>query len=134
MATSSQPSRWPRSCAAAGIEAVFIGTRRGIEARLVPNAGFPIEWIEIGGFNQVGLLTTSAHAVAATSQCADGAPTPRPPSSASCLQYGWLCCRARRPRRDLARIPVVVMEPNAVPGLTNRQFARFTLASVSKLS
>ena len=39
-----------------GHEAVFIGTRRGMEARLVPNAGFPIEWIEIGGFNQVGLL------------------------------------------------------------------------------
>ena len=27
-----------------------------MEARLVPNAGFPIEWVEIGGFNQVGLL------------------------------------------------------------------------------
>ena len=33
----------------------FIGTRRGIEAKLVPAAGFPIDWIEIGGLNRVGL-------------------------------------------------------------------------------
>ena len=39
-----------------GHEPIFIGTRQGMEARLVPNAGFPIEWIEIGGLNRVGLL------------------------------------------------------------------------------
>ena len=33
----------------------FIGTRRGLEARLVPAAGFPIEWIEVGGLQRVGL-------------------------------------------------------------------------------
>jgi len=38
-----------------GHRAVFIGTRRGLEARLAPAEGFPIEWIEIGGLNRVGL-------------------------------------------------------------------------------
>src|ERR1035438_7260223 len=33
----------------------FIGTRRGMEAKLVPREGFPIEWIEIGGLKRVGL-------------------------------------------------------------------------------
>ena len=32
-----------------GHQPVFAGTRRGIEARLVPAEGFPIEWIETGG-------------------------------------------------------------------------------------
>src|SRR5271168_5352215 len=32
----------------------FIGTRRGIESKLVPAAEFPIDWIEIGGLNRVG--------------------------------------------------------------------------------
>src|SRR5580698_1441478 len=36
----------------------FIGTRRGIEAKLVPAADFPIDWIEIGGLNRVGLRRT----------------------------------------------------------------------------
>ena len=31
-----------------GHEPFFIGTQRGMEAKLVPAAGFPIEWIEIG--------------------------------------------------------------------------------------
>ena len=33
----------------------FIGTRRGIEAKLVPPEGFPIDWIEIGGLKRVGI-------------------------------------------------------------------------------
>jgi len=37
----------------------FIGTERGMEARLVPAADFPIEWIQIGGLNRVGLMRTA---------------------------------------------------------------------------
>src|ERR1700679_887285 len=40
---------------ARGHNVQFIGTRRGIEAKLVPAADFPIEGIEIGGLNRVGL-------------------------------------------------------------------------------
>src|SRR5437868_9531587 len=36
----------------------FIGTRRGMEAKLVPAENFPIEWIEIGGLNRVGARQT----------------------------------------------------------------------------
>lgn len=32
-----------------GCEVVWLGTRQGIEARLVPAEGLPIEWISIGG-------------------------------------------------------------------------------------
>ena len=34
--------------------AVSWGRRKGIEARLVPASGFPIEYIEIGGLKGVG--------------------------------------------------------------------------------
>src|SRR5260370_26095370 len=36
----------------------FIGTRRGMEAQLVPAENFPIEWIEIGGLKRVGMRKT----------------------------------------------------------------------------
>ncbi|MFZ2507531.1 MAG: glycosyltransferase, partial [Steroidobacteraceae bacterium] len=36
-------------------EIVWLGTRRGIEARLVPAAGFAIDWIEIEGLRGKGL-------------------------------------------------------------------------------
>ena len=38
-----------------GGKCVFVGTRNGMEAALAPKHGFPIEWIEIGGLNRVGL-------------------------------------------------------------------------------
>ncbi len=44
-----------RELRARGHAVRFIGTRRGMEAKLVPAADFPIDWIEIGGLNRVGL-------------------------------------------------------------------------------
>src|SRR5581483_11187689 len=38
-----------------GHELLFIGTREAMEARIVPEAGFEIEFIRIGGLNRVGL-------------------------------------------------------------------------------
>ena len=37
-----------------GHEPFFIGTRQGFEGRFVPDAGFPIEWIDIGGLMNLG--------------------------------------------------------------------------------
>ena len=34
---------------------VWLGTERGIEARLVPAAGYPVEWIEVEGLRGKGL-------------------------------------------------------------------------------
>src|ERR1044071_10024927 len=47
-----------RELRARGHAVRFIGTRRGLEAKLAPAEGFPIEWIEIGGLNRVGLRKT----------------------------------------------------------------------------
>src|SRR6478672_11841951 len=38
-------------------EALFIGTARGIENRLVPAAGFPLRLIQVGALKNVCLLT-----------------------------------------------------------------------------
>ena len=35
-------------------EIVWLGTERGIEARVVPAAGYPVEWIEVGGLRGKG--------------------------------------------------------------------------------
>ena len=49
-----------RELRARGHAVRFIGTRRGMEAKLVPPEDFPIEWIEIGGLKRVGLRKTLA--------------------------------------------------------------------------
>src|SRR5579864_5584000 len=49
-----------RELRARGHSVRFIGTRRGMEAKLVPAENFPIEWIEIGGLKRVGFRQTMA--------------------------------------------------------------------------
>src|ERR1700723_3987735 len=38
-------------------ECLFIGTARGIENRLVPAAGFPLQLVQVGALKNVGLTT-----------------------------------------------------------------------------
>ncbi len=38
------------------LEALFIGTRRGLESKLVPKAGYNIEYIDIAGFSRKNML------------------------------------------------------------------------------
>ncbi len=41
-------------------EALFVGTERGLESKLVPKAGYNIEYIDIAGFNRKNLLKNFA--------------------------------------------------------------------------
>ena len=40
-----------------GAEVRFVGTARGLETRLVPEAGFPLELIRVGQLKNVSLVT-----------------------------------------------------------------------------
>lgn len=103
----------------------FIGTQRGIEAKLVPAADFPIDWIVIGGLNRVGLLKTMESlaelplSVLQASRVLDRA---RP---AALFSMGGYVAGPALLAALWKRIPVVVMEPNAIPGFTHRRLARF---------
>jgi UDP-N-acetylglucosamine--N-acetylmuramyl-(pentapeptide) pyrophosphoryl-undecaprenol N-acetylglucosamine transferase len=106
-----------------GHEALFIGTRHGMESRLVPAAGFPIEWVEIGGLNRVGpwqklrtmwqLPVSSLKVWRTLSRLRPGA----------VFSMGGYVAGPVVMAALVRNLPVVVMEPNAVPGLTNRRLA-----------
>jgi len=114
-----------RELRARGHSVLFIGTRRGLEAKLVPAEGFPIEWIEIGGLNRVGLRTTLVtlaelpFSVWTASRMLDRA---RP---AAIFSMGGFVAGPVLLAALWKRVPAVVMEPNAIPGFTHRKLARF---------
>jgi UDP-N-acetylglucosamine--N-acetylmuramyl-(pentapeptide) pyrophosphoryl-undecaprenol N-acetylglucosamine transferase len=103
----------------------FIGTQRGLEAKLVPAADFPIEWIVIGGLNRVGLWKTMESlaelplSVWQSSRMLDRA------NPAAVFSMGGYVAGPVLLAALWKRIPVVVMEPNAMPGFTHRKLARF---------
>lgn len=103
----------------------FIGTRRGMEAKLVPPESFPIEWIEIGGLKRVGLrktLTTLAELPVSVWQASRMLDRAAP---AAVFSTGGYVAGPVLLAALWKRVPVVVMEPNAVPGFTHRRLARF---------
>ncbi len=104
-----------------GHHATFVGTERGMETKLVPPEGFELKLIHIGGLNSVSLmrkLATLAQLPFTTLGCL------RDRSDAVFSMGGYV---AGPPVMAalIRRTPVVVMEPNAVPGFTNRVIGRF---------
>ncbi|MCS7315797.1 MAG: undecaprenyldiphospho-muramoylpentapeptide beta-N-acetylglucosaminyltransferase [Bryobacterales bacterium] len=107
-----------------GHEAVFIGTLRGLEARLVPTAGFRIEWIRMGGWQRVGLarrMRTAGEFPLSTLRCWRLLGRLR---AAAVLSLGSYVAAPVCLAAFLRGVPVVVLEPNATPGLTNRWAGR----------
>ncbi len=104
----------------------FIGTRRGIEAKLVPAADFPIDWIEIGGLNRVGIrrmVTSLAELPWSVFEAGRLLDRARPITAV--FSMGGYVAGPVLIAALWKRLPVVVMEPNAVPGFTHRKLARF---------
>ena len=113
-----------RALQAQSLDVVWLGTHRGLESRVVPEAGIDIEWISIKGLRRKGLLAVLI------------AP----------LQIGWALLQSlsvilrRRPSAVLGmggfvsgpggvaawltRRPLVIHEQNAAAGMTNRLLAR----------
>ena len=108
-----------------GHEVFFVGTRQGMEAKLVPAEGFPIEWVEVGALKRVGLwrrLRTLVELPAGVVRCLG---LLRRRGTDAVLSLGGYAAGPPVLAALLRRIPVVVMEPNAVPGFTNRKIARW---------
>lgn len=103
----------------------FIGTERGIEAKLVPAANFPIEWIQIGGLNRVGLVRTLETLGELPWSIWQAARILQRAQPAAVFSTGGYVAGPALLAALWKRIPVVVMEPNAVPGFTHRKLASF---------
>ena len=105
-----------------GHNVYFVGTEQGIEAKLVPAAGFELRRIQIGGLNRVGvrqMLATLGRlpmATFASNRSVRGV--------AAVFSMGGYAAGPPVLAAILRRVPVVVMEPNAVPGFTNRSIGR----------
>ncbi|WP_313901012.1 undecaprenyldiphospho-muramoylpentapeptide beta-N-acetylglucosaminyltransferase [Occallatibacter riparius] len=112
-----------------GAEVLFVGTPRGLESRLVPNAGFKLELIKVGQLNRVSLQTQIRTLF------------DLPLAAVSCFRLLWkfrpgvvlsVGGYASGPAAAAALLngtPVMALEPNAMPGLANRLIGRHVKAA-----
>lgn len=109
---------------AQGIDIFWIGTRRGMESRLVPEQGFELEWIDIAGLRGKGLgqlLTAPFKLIGALWQAYAILRRRRP---ALVLGMGGFASGPGGLAARLLGIPLIIHEQNVVPGLTNQWLAR----------
>lgn len=107
----------------------FAGTARGIEAKVIPSEGFPLDVIRSGGLKGKSLRDRARGAALVPLGLLDA----------------WRLVSARRPHlvigvggyssgpvvlvAALRQVPTMLLEQNAVPGLTNRLLAPFVRAA-----
>lgn len=112
-----------------GAELLFIGTARGLETRLVPEAGFRLELVRSGQLKNVSLTTrlkTLSDLPVGIARCTTLLRQFRPQVV---VGVGGYASGPAMLAAALLRIPTLAYEPNAVPGLTNRIAGRFTSAA-----
>ncbi len=113
------------AAAAAGDAVLFVGGSRGLEGRLVPEAGFELVRLPAGqvmgrgALGRVRGLVELAHgALRARRVLRDFAPD-------VVVSVGGYAAVPAMAAATWARTPLALVEPNAVPGRTNRLFDRF---------
>jgi UDP-N-acetylglucosamine--N-acetylmuramyl-(pentapeptide) pyrophosphoryl-undecaprenol N-acetylglucosamine transferase len=101
-------------------EILFVGTPRGLESRMVPDAGFKLRLIEVGPLNQVSLATrlrTMAQLPLSLFACSRILRDFRPDVV---FGVGGYASGPAMGAAILRGVPTMAFEPNAVPGMANR--------------
>jgi|HubBroStandDraft_6_1064221.scaffolds.fasta_scaffold76841_2 UDP-N-acetylglucosamine--N-acetylmuramyl-(pentapeptide) pyrophosphoryl-undecaprenol N-acetylglucosamine transferase len=105
-------------------EITFVGTKRGIEARVLPELGWPLELIEVSGLKTVGMLGALRglfRLPRALWQARRLIKQFRPDAVIGVGGYasGPVVLAAR-----LRGVPTAICEQNSIPGLTNKLLGR----------
>lgn len=109
---------------AQGFEIIWLGTRAGIEARLVPAAGIAVEWIDIGGLRGKSVMTLITAPLRLTRALLQAVAAVRRHQPRVVVGLGGYVTGPGGLAAWLMRRPLVIHEQNAVAGFTNRVLAR----------
>jgi len=112
-----------------GAEMFFVGTPRGLESKLVPQAGYPLSLIEAGQLKNVSLMTrakTLLDLPLGILRCVKLLQAFRPDAV---VGVGGYASGPAMGAAILLGIPTLAFEPNAVPGLANRLVGRWVKAA-----
>ncbi|MDH3714230.1 MAG: undecaprenyldiphospho-muramoylpentapeptide beta-N-acetylglucosaminyltransferase [Gammaproteobacteria bacterium] len=105
------------------VPVVWLGTRRGLEAEVVPASGVPIEWLSIVGLRGKGWSTTMLFPLRLARAVLQAWRIFVRLDPCVALGMGGFVSGPGGLAAWLRRVPLVIHEQNAIPGLTNRVLA-----------
>ena len=107
-------------------EVVLVGTQRGIEMKLVPQAGLPLETLRVAGLKGKGGATLLRNLAMLAPAMLDARRVLRKHKPVAAFGVGGYAAGPMLLATWLGRVPNVIFEPNAEPGFTNRVLARIS--------
>src|ERR1700674_2010557 len=107
-------------------EVVLVGTHRGIEMKLVPQAGLPLETLRVAGLKGKGGATLLRNLAMLAPAMLDAWRVLRKHKPVAAFGVGGYAAGPMLLATWLGRVPNVIFEPNAEPGFTNRVLARIS--------
>jgi len=107
-------------------EVVLVGTERGIEMKLVPQAGLPLETLRVAGLKGKGGATLVRNLVMLGPAMLDARRVLRKHKPVVAVGVGGYAAGPMMLATWFGGIPNVIFEPNAEPGLTNKLLARIS--------
>jgi UDP-N-acetylglucosamine--N-acetylmuramyl-(pentapeptide) pyrophosphoryl-undecaprenol N-acetylglucosamine transferase len=103
-----------------GCKVVWLGTHKGIESRVVPAAGIPMEWVRVSGLRGKGLLSWLGAPFRLMQALMDSLRAVRRVRPDVVLGLGGFVAGPGGLAARLLGCPLVIHEQNAVAGMTNR--------------
>ena len=112
-----------------GANILFLGTPRGLESKLVPQAGYPLELIQVGQLKNVSLATRARTLLDLPRAVLRARTLLRAFRPHVVVGVGGYASGPAMAAAILARIPTLAFEPNAAPGLANRLVGKWVSAA-----
>lgn len=113
----------------AATEILFVGTPRGLESRIVPREGFELEMIRVGALKGVSAFERAKSLAGLPASFLSASRILRRFKPDLVIGVGGYSSGPTLLIAAMKRIPTMVVEPNAMPGFTNRSLARFVDAA-----
>lgn len=107
-----------------GAEVLFVGTARGMENRLVPQAGFELALVKVGALKNVSLATRLRTLFDLPRAILQARKIIRQFRPDVVIGVGGYASGPAMAAAILGRIPTLAFEPNLVPGFANRMVGR----------
>jgi UDP-N-acetylglucosamine--N-acetylmuramyl-(pentapeptide) pyrophosphoryl-undecaprenol N-acetylglucosamine transferase len=107
-----------------GVPVVWLGVPGSMESRLVPANGFPIEWVEVRGIRGKGAAAWLLAPLRIAQAVLAALGVLRRLRPRAVLGAGGYVSGPGGIAAWLLRIPLLIHEQNAIPGMTNRWLAR----------
>jgi UDP-N-acetylglucosamine--N-acetylmuramyl-(pentapeptide) pyrophosphoryl-undecaprenol N-acetylglucosamine transferase len=108
-----------------GGSVVFVGTERGLETKLVPQAGFPLELVKVSGLKRMGLRGLLAGLARLPRALVESRRILRRHRPDVVLGVGGYASGPLVLMAALSRYPTAIQEQNSFPGFTNRLLGHF---------